>query len=595
MHQQESNPDDEDMVQARELLMRPNRPAADDDMVRLVATALGAVRRSRLEDAITDDELRALHDRLHASSMRYRVDRLLASLAEVLLSRGVVPEPEDYEGKWWLWWPKKGRGRCQHCGNDRVLTRYSARFGKTYRYLCQRCRKQELADDEAYLNQVTGVIQEPGESADSLFERRMNALVAQILDATPTRPNGRRHGPSEEERSQYVQELETLLAPLCWAGWDLPEAYDTDVDLQDGPMLFTELDRTGMVICIEYEISARELRLLPYEDVTGDYPDRFSMLEDVVAIPIGDDVDHAAQVVAERAGELGLLDATHLQATQDSDISTAALLTDRYREWIFEPARQYRQVPMDRLIDELGRDASFSLFYNMVVGVIAADVLPDLIPDAVALGIAAWCWRNDTAVEGWHLPSDVLMARVNIAVTRAVRPRIDPLEGIDWHGIENTLTDPTWSLPDGRVISELFGDGWDEVCDTVRHQLRTWQRLDEDLLGPEATLRLLTIAGSTSYTRHWWGQGRWGAICRQIVSDAVRAGIPLPAPYDAQGPEELVKGLADPDKLSDEVLGWLIDMPDAATRTDGPRGLRFNDAATAPIVRRFTLYPGETV
>jgi hypothetical protein len=45
------------------------------------------------------------------------------------------------------------------------------------------------------------------------------------------------------------------------------------------------------------------------------------------------------------------------------------------------------------------------------------------------LGVAAWCWRNNTAVEDWHLPSEVLMARVNFTVTKAIQPHLDPFEG----------------------------------------------------------------------------------------------------------------------------------------------------------------------
>jgi hypothetical protein len=167
---------------------------------------------------------------------------------------------------------------------------------------------------------------------------------------------------------------------------------------------------------------------------------------------------------------------------------------------------------------------------RFITGMVGSRVLPDLVPDAVALGIAAWCWRNDTEVENWHLPTDVLIAKVSIAVTKAVRPHVDPVEGVDWGGVEAALTDSRWSLPDGRVISELFGKGWPEVQRTVQRQVQIWRRFDEDLVDPDAMLRLLTIAGSTSYTRHWWGQGRWAAICRAIISDATKAAIELPGP-----------------------------------------------------------------
>jgi hypothetical protein len=101
-----------------------------------------------------------------------------------------------------------------------------------------------------------------------------------------------------------------------------------------------------------------------------------------------------------------------------------------------------------------------------------------------------------------------------------------------------------------------------------------------EILDTEATLRLLTVGGSTSYTRHWWGQGRWTAICHQIINDAVAGGVSLPAPYDTRGPDALQHDLTDPDRISDQVLDWLMDMPEGGS--DGPYGLRYHLGA-APL------------
>ena len=109
-----------------------------------------------------------------------------------------------------------------------------------------------------------------------------------------------------------------------------------------------------------------------------------------------------------------------------------------------------------------------------------------------------------------------------------------------------------------------------------------WRRFDEDLIGPEAMLRLLTVAGSTSYTRHCWGQGRWPAICREVISDATEAAIALLAPYDAKGAEALLRDLIEPDTLSDDVLAWMIDIP--GTGGNGPWGLRGHES-TRPVTR----------
>lgn len=391
--------------------------------------------------------------------------------------------------------------------------------------------------------------------------------------------------PTEEEWGGHVDDLETLLCSLVQAGWELPESYDSDFDSEDGAFLFGDLHRTGMVISIQYEPTAGKLQLVPFEGDSD--PLLLSMLDETVEIRTGRDLPRGADLVAERVGELGLLDATHLAAAPDSDMTTAELIGHRYREEIFEPAARYRGLALDELAGQLAADEELSLRMQFIAGMAGRHVLPDLVPDAVALGIAAWCWRNDTEVENWHLPTDVLMAKVNIAVTKAVGPHIDPVEGVDWGGVEEALTDSQWSLPDGRVISALFVEGWPEVQRTVRRQVRMWRRFDADLIGPEAILRLLTIAGSTSYTRHWWGQGRWAAICREIISDATQAAIALPAPYDTTGAEALLRDLTKPDALSDDVLAWMIDIP--GTDGNGPSGLRGHES-TRPITRQFALY-----
>jgi hypothetical protein len=383
----------------------------------------------------------------------------------------------------------------------------------------------------------------------------------------------------------YAGDLENLLRWLTWAGWELSESYETDYHPGEGAFLFGELFRTGMVIQVQYQPSKGRLLLLPCafdEDFS-----RLSMLTEEVEISVEHGIDSGAELVAERAGELGLLDATRLIAASDSDVTTDELISDRILEWILQPAAEYRGVSASDLIDQLIADEEFAPRFKVFLDFFATHVLPDAVPDAAALGIAAWCWRNDTEVENWHLPSDVLMAKVNIAVTKAVQWHVTQAEGVDWQGIEDSLTDSSWRLADGRVISELFGDGWPQVQCTVRRQVRMWRRFDEELIGPDAMFRLLTIGGSTSYTRHWWGQGRWAAICRAIVSDALAAGIALPVPYDERGADALLSDLREPDGLDDDVLGWMIDIPGAGI--DGPRGLRSHQV-TRPVIREFTLY-----
>jgi hypothetical protein len=306
--------DPEDMRYARDLLSRKNAPLPDEPAIEMVARAINTERRSHVPGEVTDAELRAAHDRLCDDVLRHSgASSVLESLARTMLARGLVPDTDDYDGKWWLWWPRRGRGPCQHCGKERSLTRYMARFGMPERYLCQRCRKQEIADREEYLNATPGLTREP----------------------------------FEDTWSTYVSNLENLLSSLAWAGWELPATYETDYDPEEGAYLFGELTRTGMLIAVQYQPSKDELLLLScgYDE---DFS-RLSMLNDEVKISVGHAIDSGAAMVAERAGELGLLDATRLMASSDSDISTAELISDRVLEWILEPAAEYRDATASKL------------------------------------------------------------------------------------------------------------------------------------------------------------------------------------------------------------------------------------------------------
>jgi hypothetical protein len=572
--------DPEDLERAAELLSRRaggGEPRPGE--MRIIAGALYATRHSDVPGAVSDEKLLAAHDQV-CGPLRHRAGEALMDLAAAMLARGMFPGPGAYNDEWWLWWPKKGRGPCPRCGQIRVLTRYMNPFGDGDQYMCQKCRKQGFQDAEDALEQVTGVTPQPGESSASLSQRRLAAILQQAREEG-ARSAGR---PSDEIWAKWAGRLAELLAPLEEAGWELPEEYDTDFDFEYGASIFGDAQRTGMAIGFEFKPYSDELLLQPWEPSDDDL---LSALDETTAVQIGDDQDTGVQRVAEVAGDLGLLDATRVTASSDSDISTGELVTDRFVEWVFVPAAGYRGIPVSDLVERLMADKEFSGTLKVLTEFIAPHVLPDLIPSAAAIGIVNWCWRNDTAVEDRHLPSDALMAKVSISATRAVMEHVDPHEGIDWQGVEESLTSETWKLPDGRVVSELFAEGWPEIQRTVRDAVRKWRRFDEDLLSPDTMLRLLTVAGSTSYTRHWWGQGRWAAICKAIVTDASAAGIALPPPYDATGAEAFLRELQQPDAVSDKALAWLIDVPGAGP--DGPRGLR-SHSATDPIICGFELY-----
>ncbi|GCD40366.1 hypothetical protein [Streptomyces paromomycinus] len=554
------SPSPDDLEQARALLARDShaRQPETPGLVPLAA-ALQALRRAKgTGEGITDEELLAAHDALHAAGSSVRHEGTLGALALALVERGVVPASEDYEGLWYFWWPKKAHGPCRDCRKQRALTRYSGFYGDEYRYLCARCRREER-------------------EGNAREAARLREAPAAARDTAPAAPAP----PSDDQWSTYATELHEMLAPLEWAGWALPEGWDSEWDATVGPLLFETVWRGDAALNVEYRPGEQVLELQPWEDVTGDFPESFTVLGETVRLQAADTPEAAQARLAERAGELGLLDATRARPADTLPEELQQDFAARRLGRLFEPAADYRQLPLEKVLKEAIQHPWLSAYLNWVVSISGRHVQPDVVPDAAAVGVAAWCWRNDTAVEEHHLATDVLMARVNIAVTQAIQPHINPVEGVDWDAIEQALTDPQWALPDGTTIASLFGISWPHVRTTVVAQLAKWRRAEDELLGPETTLALLTIGGSTDYTHSWWGQGRWQAICRRIVDDALHSQITLPQPYNYQGPEALVRDLARPDLLSDEVLRWLIDMPEGGT--GGPRGLRFHPITSPPV------------
>lgn len=527
-----------------------------------LAAARGVLRRAETGESVTNAVLLAAHDLLHTRVPPQLGDSSLRRLAEFLVGRGVVPKPGDYEGRWWLWWPKSGRGPCRDCGKIRSLTRYSARFANEYRYLCARCRGAER--------------QHMAHQADRLLGRQPTSVPAPAPLTSPIEAPAvgtSTPSPSGRDWENYATRLEELLGALDWAGFDLPEEWDTDFDPQEGPLLFATLWRGDGGLDVQYEPHQQTLHLQPFDDVTGDWPESYSLLEDGIAVPVAPS-GQAITAVAAAAGQAGLLDATHVQVAEAAPPEAKQEFTLRRMRRIFQPAADFRQLPLPALLREVTENERLNAYLEWVVDMTGWDVAPDIVPDAAALGVAAWCWRNNTAVEDHHLDTDVQMARVNIAVTRITRQHVCPWAGIDWDSIKNALMDPQWALPDGTPICSLFGPGWTEVAATVTAELDRWRHLDHEVLGPQTTMILMSIGGSTSYTDSWWGQGRWLSMCRRVIDDATTAGLSLPPPYDQRGPDALLADLDAPDEVPAPVLGWLIDLPDAGVH--GPRGLRMH-------------------
>ncbi|MFI9616793.1 hypothetical protein ACIHCM_34805 [Streptomyces sp. NPDC052023] len=535
-----------------------------------MAAALGVLRRAETGEIVPSAVLLAAHDLLHTQVPPQLGDSSMRRLAQLLVGQGVVPKPGDYDGRWWLWWPKNGRDPCRDCGKTRSLTRYSARLGNDYRYLCARCRAAERQH----------IVQQADRLLHVHDPHQPTSTPAPTLAPPAEAPTGRGvPAPSGRDWESYVIRLEKLLAALGWAGFDLPERWDTDFDPQEGASLFATCWRGDGGLDVQYNPHQQTLALQPFDDVCGDWPESYSLLDDSIEIPVAPSGEQAVTAVAAAAGQAGLLDATHVRIADSAPAEARQEFILRRIRRIFQPAAD-RQLPLGDLLREVTENQWLNAYLEWVVGMTGGDVAPDIVPDAAALGVAAWCWRNNTAVEKHHLESDVLMARVNIAVTRITQQHVCPVEGIDWDSIKNALTDPQWALPDGTPVSSLFGPGWSEVTATVTAELDRWRHHDHEVLGPQTTLILMSIGGSTGYTNSWWGQGRWHSICRRLIDDATAAGLPLPQPYDQRGPGALLADLDAPDEVSPPVLDWLIDLPDAGVH--GPRGLRMHHATRPP-------------
>jgi hypothetical protein len=255
------------------------------------------------------------------------------------------------------------------------------RLGDGDQYMCQKCRRRGSQDAEDALEQMTGVTPLPGGGSASMSQRRLAAILQQARDEG-ARLAGQ---PSDEIWTKWVDRLTDLLAPLEWVGWELSEEYDTDFDFEYGASIFGGAQRTGMAISFEFKPYRDELLLEPWEPNGGAL---LSALDEPTAVQVGDDHDSGRQLVVEVAGDLGLLDATRVSASSDSDVTTGELVAGQFVEWIFEPAAGYRGIPVSDLVGRLMADEEFSGTLRVLTEFFAPNVLPDLIPSAAAIGIA---------------------------------------------------------------------------------------------------------------------------------------------------------------------------------------------------------------
>jgi hypothetical protein len=381
--------------------------------------------------------------------------------------------------------------------------------------------------------------------------------------------------------------FDALLLPLREAGWEVADDDDfAEIDPDEGPVLIRTLNRSCMEISATFIPDRCTLELGPSEPDMAPFPSEalFSMLDDNVIVQLSHDLDLDRTAIHDAAGGVDLLDPTVVAVTDDSSMSNAEMMSALYREWIFGPViEEQDDADAAAVLESLVKDEDLELFLRLVA---RHRIAPDAVPSAATLGIAALCWRNETEVENWHhRVSNAVMAKTTISTTRVVRPYVS-VDRIDWDSVERVLLDPGRALADGRRFADLFGEGWQPILDSVRDRLQVWRRLN-DLLGDAPTVRLLSAAGATGYTRHWWGTGRWSMVCRTAVEDIAAAGHILPEPYDVRGPADLIADLIRaPDRLADEILAFCITRP--TTGQAVPLGV--GNSTVAPRTRAIEIH-----
>jgi hypothetical protein len=348
-----------------------------------LAAVLGVLRRTEKGQSVADIVLLAAHDLLYAQVPRHLGDSSMRRLAQILVSRGVVPKPGDYDGKWWLWWPKKGRGPCRDCARTRSLTRYSARFGNEYRYLCAGCRATER--------------QQAAERAEEFLDTHGTRFPFQVVPTpasaagshlTETAPVGSAvvSPPSDSDWDRYMTRLHELLAALDWAGYEMLEEWDTDFDPQAGALLFAALWRGDGCVVAEYGPHQGMLALRPFDDVTGDWPESYSLLEQSMEISVPLPGQQAVAAVTDAAGQAGLLDAAHVHVADSAPPEAKQEFAMRRIRRIFQPAAAFRKLPLADVLREVTESEWLSAYLDWVVGMAGRNVAPDIVPDAAAAG-----------------------------------------------------------------------------------------------------------------------------------------------------------------------------------------------------------------
>jgi hypothetical protein len=376
--------------------------------------------------------------------------------------------------------------------------------------------------------------------------------------------------------------LPELLASFFNAGWEqykpmiyrktVPNSGDTTTHGTATEQCV--LQRTCLVLGVVYAPYTDELRLTPIVSTLPGAKRGMELFDAMDQIRVIKPSYHGLVplLVDAVAARHGLLDPTRFTLSDHRYMTDGDFLRGLYvqiipREiaaWLDITQREARQRIDD---DSDAQLAIRSALYH------APDVLPDPVPMAAAMGITLCCWRN-TEIENLHVArkqlTDVVMAKLNIATTRSIR-RYVTTSGIDWESVAGLLLDPERLGANGTSVGDLIGSEWSRLAASIDQELTHWQHV-QSVVGPRATVRLLSVMGSSDYTKRWWGNSWWPTFSSQVF-EHVEDSFPqlLPEPEHEFSSIDLRSDVVhQPDELSDDVLAALIDPPDGKGLRHGP-------------------------
>jgi hypothetical protein len=355
-----------------------------------------------------------------------------------------------------------------------------------------------------------------------------------------------------------------LLAPLYEAGWEdatPPKKPGSPATEADDPRI---LRRTCLVLSVSYDLKKQELTFQPAAHRLPDPDDGIGLYDAVPeTIAVSPQAHGLVPALVEyAAADQDLLDPTRFTMAENVGLSQPVFLQRLYARCIgWEAAKWLGGRKMAALKRLDADDHLTKLMFGLRF--LAPDVIPDPVPTAAAIGLTLDCWRH-TEIENIHVNSktltDVVMAKISIATTRALRAHITTA-GVDWEAVVVVLTDPHRRAANGHSIRELVGERWPDVRRDIEAKLLGWQHI-ANLAGPRATLRLLSIMGSTDYTKRWWGNSWWPDFASRVLSDVERDHPELLGIDDDINYLKLLDDVQNqPEQLPDGILAVLIDPP----------------------------------